>query len=70
MRITHRRDAVNIGTGQQEEAKPAGSKYMPFVYENGDTCKQLLARSRYLLFKPPEKWTLKQKQRAKILFEQ
>ncbi|GHV54845.1 hypothetical protein FACS1894181_18650 [Bacteroidia bacterium] len=70
MPTTHRRDAVNTETEQQEEAKPAGSKHMPFVYENGDTCKQLLARSRYLPFKPPEKWTLKQKQRAKILFGQ
>ncbi|GHV54383.1 DDE transposase [Bacteroidia bacterium] len=70
MRTAHRRDAINAETGQQEEAKPVGSKHMPFVYENGDTCKQLLARSRYLLFKSPEKWTLKQKQRAKILFEQ
>jgi len=30
----------------------------------------LLARSRYLLFKAPEKWLQSQKVRAKILFEQ
>ena len=39
-----------------------------FVFENGDTRKQLLARSRYLLFKSAEKWTKSQKIRAKILF--
>jgi len=44
-------------------------KYIPKILENGDTKKQLLARSRYLLFKSPEKWTQKQKHRAKILFE-
>jgi transposase len=32
--------------------------------------KQLLARSRYLLYKSREKWTLSQKQRASILFTQ
>ncbi|MDR0844917.1 MAG: transposase, partial [Tannerella sp.] len=36
---------------------------------NGDSHKQLLARSRYLLFKSADKWTEKQKQRAKLLFE-
>lgn len=38
------------------------------VFANGDTRKQLLARSRYLLYKSREKWTLSQKQRASMLF--
>jgi transposase len=70
MRIAHRWDAINEETEQKEEAKLSGTKYEAFIYENGDTRKQLLARSRYLLFKSPEKWSRKQKQRAKILFEQ
>lgn len=44
--------------------------YQPPIYENEDTKKQLLARSRYLLFKPSSKWTEKQKQRAEILFRE
>lgn len=44
--------------------------YHPPLYENGDTKKQLLARSRYLLFKPGSRWTEKQKQRAAILFRE
>ena len=40
------------------------------VFANGDTRPQLLARSRYLLFKSAEKWTQSQHARAKILFEQ
>ena len=44
--------------------------YRPPIYENEDTKKQLLARSRYLLFKPGSKWTEKQKQRAAILFRE
>jgi transposase len=70
MRIEHRWDAINAETEQKEQAKLTGTKYEPFIYQNGDTCKQLLARSRYLLFKSPEKWSEKQKQRAKILFKE
>ena len=44
--------------------------YRPPLFENEDTKKQLLARSRYLLFKPTSKWTEKQKQRADILFRE
>ena len=40
------------------------------IFENGDTRSELLARSRYLLFKSAEKWTDKQKLRAKILFRE
>ncbi len=39
-------------------------------YTNGDTEKELLARSRYLLFKPSDKWTDSQRERAVILFRQ
>jgi len=69
MRIAHRWDAINEETDAMEEAKLSGNKYIPQILENGDSKKQLLARSRYLLFKSAEKWTERQKQRAKILFE-
>jgi transposase len=39
------------------------------LLENEDTHRQLLARSRYLLYKSPEKWTSNQSSRAKILFD-
>ena len=57
MRIAHRWDAINQETNDKENAKLDSKKYKAPVFENGDTCKQLLARSRYLLFKSPEKWT-------------
>lgn len=38
-------------------------------YSNGDTEKQLLSRSKYILFKTPDKWTEKQRIRAHILFK-
>ena len=69
IRIKHRWDAINEETDAMEEAKLSNEKYVPQILENGDTKKQLLARSRYLLFKSPDKWTEKQKHRAKLLFE-
>ena len=69
MRIAHRWNAIQAEIDAKEIAKSKGIKYVPVEYENGDTQKQLLIRSRYLLFKTPEKWTKKQKERSKILFE-
>lgn len=69
IRIKHRWDAINEETNAKENAKLDGKKYIPEELQNGDTKKQLLARSRYLLFKSAEKWTTKQKKRAKLLFE-
>lgn len=69
IRIEHRWDAINEETNAKEEAKLSEQKYQPVLFRNEDTPKQLLARSRYLLFKSPEKWTDSQKLRAEILFE-
>ena len=68
IRIAHRWNAINEETNAIENAKSDNIKYIPKVFQNGDTQKQLLARSRYLIFKSQEKWTEKQKVRAKILF--
>lgn len=68
IRINHRWDAINEETNAKENAKLDGKKYVPEELQNGDTKKQLLARSRYLLFKSAEKWTATQKERAKLLF--
>lgn len=70
MRIAHRWDAIQRDTDAREEAKLSGVYYTPCTYPNGDTPKQLLARSRYLLFKSPDKWTKSQRQRAEILFQE
>ena len=60
IRIKHRWEAL------EEENK--GSKVNTF--ENGDSRKQLLARSRFLLFKSSSKWTTSQILRAKLLFNE
>jgi transposase len=69
MRIEHRWDAINEETNALENAKLNNEEYKISVYPNGDTKKQLLARSRYLLFKSADKWSKNQNERAKILFE-
>lgn len=54
----------------KREAKKAKQSFEEAPYENGDTPRQLLARSRYLLFKPRAKWLEKQEKRATILFRE
>lgn len=50
-------------------ARQKGQKYKPEALPNGDTPKELLVRSRYLVYKFEEDWTIKQAERASILFE-
>jgi len=70
IRIKHRWDAIDEETNAIDNARWEKTEYVPLRFENGDTKKQLLARSRYLLFKSADKWSESQKQRAKILFAQ
>jgi len=68
LRIKHRWDAIELENNAIELGRQLQRKYFSATFENGDTLKQLLARSRYLLFKPESKWTPTQRQRAEILF--
>jgi len=67
-RIKYRWEALDAENLAIETAKKARQSYQPEVFANGDTLKQLLARSRYLLFKHSSKWNISQKQRADLLF--
>lgn len=67
-RIKYRWEALDEENKLIEEAKKNKQAYQPDIFSNGDTLKQLLARSRYLLFKHRSKWTGLQKERADILF--
>lgn len=68
IRINLRREAINEENELVAKAKKGKEPYCPKTYPNGDTKKQLLARGRYLLFKPSSKWSQNQKERADILF--
>ena len=70
VRIKEKHKATEEETEGVKEAKKKGAIYVPRTYKNGDTKKQLLSRSMYLLFKPGSKWGERQKQRAEILFRE
>lgn len=55
LRIKYRWQAIEQENSERALAKQTGHTFKPNILENGDTLKQLLARSRYLLFKSPEK---------------
>jgi transposase len=70
MRVKERWKAIDEENEAILEAKKNKQKYTAPTYSNGDTKKQLLARSRYLLYKTPNKLNSSQKERSKILFEE
>ena len=70
MRIKYRWEAIEQENLEIELAKETKKKYTPYILENGDTLKQLLVRSRYLLFKSKGNWTPSQIHRAELLFRQ
>lgn len=70
LRVAHRWEALQQSNEEMEECKHSGIPHVPFRFSNGDTCPELLIRSRYLLFKSADKWTERQKERARILFEE
>ena len=69
IRIKHRWEALDKENDAIEQTRNKGLKYTSELLDNGDTLKQLLARSRYLLYSNSNKWTKTQSERAKILFE-
>lgn len=69
VRIKIRWTVIDAENTAISNAKKLGVVYKPEILKNGDTEKQLLARSRYLLFKPKSRWTESQIARADILFK-
>ena len=70
LRIKHRWEAIDKENEILKQAKDEKTKPEILIFENGDTRKQILARSRYLLYRTREKWTESQCLRAKILFDE
>ncbi len=69
IRIKYRWEAIDAENQAIEDAKSSKIVYIPEVLSNGDTLKQLLARSRYLLYNNEDNWTMEQKERATLLFD-
>ena len=70
LRIQYRWQAMEAENKEIRKCKKERTEFKAEIFSNGDTRKQLLASSRYLVFKNPEKWSVSQRQRAEILFEQ
>jgi transposase len=70
LRVKFRWQAIDEENQAIKTAKEKKEKYRPTLLQNGDTLKELLARTRYLLYKTPNDWTLKQTTRAGLLFKQ
>jgi transposase len=69
IRIKYRWEALDAENEAIEESKRSKQNYIPEILSNGDTLKQLLARSRYLLYKHEQNWTQQQTLRANLLFD-
>lgn len=69
MRTNLRWKAIEEENQAIKIAKAEGKKYTPNILSNGDTLKELLVRSKYLLYKFEEEWTINQAKRAAVLFE-
>lgn len=74
IRIEERRKAINeenqrVLKNKWKNSEEKQNNNKEPVLKNWDTKRQLLARSRYCLFKPSNKWTSSQKERMRILFE-
>lgn len=69
IRIKHRWEAIEAENEAIDKAKKDKLSFEPDLISNGETLKQMLARSRYLLYKSEQNWTIEQATRATILFE-
>lgn len=67
MRIKHRWEALDKENDAIEQSKITKTEYKPEKLSNGDTVKQLLARSRYVLYKKPNTWMDSQKERSQLV---
>lgn len=70
IRVALRKDAIKVENAAIIAARAAKTPYRPHIFGNGDTARQLLARSMHLLFKSSGKWRERQKERAGILFRE
>lgn len=70
IRVEIRKEIIKEHNQKVAEARKRKGHYWPPRFENGDTAKELLARARYLLYKPSGRWLKSQKERATILFRE
>jgi len=70
IRIKHRWAEIDQENKMLSLAKKEGLQYSQRLLSNGDSFKQLLARSRYILAKNSKTWTKNQEERSVLLFRE
>lgn len=70
LRISHRWQAIDLENAEIALARETQRRFVPHTFENGDTRKQLLARSRIVVMKHSGRWSESQRKRAEILFRE
>ena len=70
LRVSYRWQAIEQENAEIDLSRECNRRFIPDTFRNGDTRKQLLARSRYIVMKHQSKWTKNQQIRAEILFEE
>ena len=67
--IKYKEYKIKLADKSTEPLVRVSENWHPEKLRNGETIAEVLARSRYLLFKKPEKWNDYQRDRSEILFE-
>jgi transposase len=67
--IKYKEYKIKLADKSTEPLVRVSKNWHPEKLRNGETIAEVLARSRYLLFKKPEKWNDYQRDRSEILFE-
>lgn len=70
VRTKLRWEAIDQENKRRQICKREGLPFHYRIFSNKETPRQLLARSRYLLFKKPKDWTENQIERSRVLFDQ
>ena len=70
LRVDYRWQAIDQKNKELALANELGRKFVSHTFENGDTRRQLLARSRHIVMKHRSKWTDSKIRRARILFRE
>ena len=69
MRIELRWDVIKAENEQIRICRQQKQKYRPKIEANGETLRQIMARSKHIMTRNMSKWSDSQRKRAEILFE-
>lgn len=68
MRIELRWKVIEAENARLKECRRLKSEYKPTLEKNGETLRQIMARSKHIMTRHRSKWSTEQTERAEILF--